>query len=204
MALLPKLRHIADKNPANGHELREVSMRSKSRPLALVSIAISCATIVDAQSARPDFTGRWTLSPQETSLSGGGRGDARGRATGGGGGDGGGTGLGSPADELTIQQNDTILVLAARRGTVSDTIWYRLDGKAVRNLMPVARGETVHASYSSRWSRARLETTMIRKVGTRSIRYRELLYLSPDSTLVVETDVVGSLGGRTAVYRKAG
>ena len=179
-------------------------MRSNPLPLALVSIAISIATIVQAQPPRPDFTGRWTLSTQETSVGGGGRGDARGNATGGGGGVGGGTGLGRPADELTVQQNDTILILAARHGTATDTIWYRLDGKPVRNLMTVARGETVHASYSSRWNRARLETTIARKVGTRSIRYRELLYLSPDSALVEEMDVVGSLGGRTAVYRRAG
>ena len=179
-------------------------MRSKSLPLVLVSVAISIATIAEAQAARPDFTGRWTLSPQETSASGGGRGDARGNATGGGGGDGGGTGLGSPADELTIQQNDTMVIVATRRGAVTDTIWYRLDGKAIRNLMAVARGETVHANYSSRWSRARLESTIVRKVGTRSIRYRELMYLSPDGALMLETDVVGSLGGRTAAYRKAG
>ena len=180
-------------------------MRSNSRQPALLTVAISViATTLAAQAARPDFTGRWTLSPQETFASGGGRGDNRGNATGGGGGDGGGTGLSRPVDELTIQQNDTMLILAARRGAVTDTIWYRLDGKMVRNLMAVGQGETVHASYSSRWSRARLETTIARKVGTRSIRYRELMYLSPDSALVIETDVVGSLGGRTAVYRKAG
>jgi hypothetical protein len=62
----------------------------------------------------------------------------------------------------------------------------------------------VHATYSSRWSRARLETTIVRKVGSRSIRYRESLYITADSALVVETDVVGMLGGRKAVYRKAG
>jgi hypothetical protein len=180
-------------------------MSSKSLPPKLLSfaISISIAATVEAQVARPTFVGRWTLSPQESKAGGGGRGDPSGNATGGGGGGGGGTGLGSPADELTVQQNDTMLIVAARRDAVTDTLWYRLDGKAIRNLMPVARGETVHTSYSSRWNRARLETTISRKVGTRSIRYRELMYLSPDSALVVETDVVGSLGGRTSVYRKA-
>lgn len=181
-------------------------MRSKSLPATMLSIAIFLpnATNPSTQAARPDFTGRWTLSPQETTVSGGGRGDARGNATGGGGGGGGGTGLGSPADQLTIQQNDTLLIVAARRETVTDTLRYRLDGETVRNLMAVGRGETAHASYTSRWNRGRLETTISRKIGTRTIRYRELLYLSPDSVLVVETDVVGSLGGRRAVYRKAG
>lgn len=179
-------------------------MRSKSLASTVLSIAISTAVTLEAQVARPDFTGRWTLSLQETTTSGGGRGDASGRATGGGGGGGGGTGLGSPADELTVQQNDTMLIVAARRENVTDTLRYRLNGKTIENLMPVGRGETAHANYSSRWNRARLETTISRKVGTRSIRYRELLYLTPDSALVVETDVVGSLGGRTAVYRKAG
>ena len=182
-------------------------MRSKALSPALLSIAISLpiATTVETQTARPDFTGRWTLSPDETKVSGGGRGDASGRATGGGGGGGGGTGLGAPADELSIQQNDTMLIVAARRGTGTDSLRYRLDGKEIRNLMPVGRGETTIATYSSRWNRVgRLETTIARRVGTRSIRYRELLYFSPDSALVIETDVVGSLGGRTAVYRKAG
>ena len=70
--------------------------------------------------------------------------------------------------------------------------------------MPVGRGETAHATYSSRWNRARLETTIARKIGSRTMRYRELIYLSPDSALIVETDVVNSPGGRTAVYRKTG
>jgi len=180
-------------------------MRSKSLSRAVLSITLVLPfTTSAAAQARPDFTGRWTLSPQETSVSGGGRGDASGNATGGGGRGGGGTGLGSPADELTVQQSDTMLIVATRRATVTDTVRYRLDGKAVRNLMAVGRGETALANYSSRWTRARLETTISRKIGTRVIRYRELLYLSPDSALVLETDVVGSVGGRTAVYRKAG
>ena len=181
-------------------------MRSKALSPALLSIAISLPiATVETQPARPDFTGRWILSPDETKLGGGGRGDASGRATGGGGGGGGGTGLGAPADELTVLQNDTVLIVAARRGTVTDSIRYRLDGKEVRNLMPIGRGATVIATYSTRWNRAgRLETTIARRVGTRSMRYRELLYLSPDSALVIETDVVGSPGGRSAVYRKAG
>lgn len=181
-------------------------MRSKSLPGTVLSIAISISigTPAEAQDTRPDFTGRWTLSPDKTTLSAGGRGDASGNATGGGGRGGGGTGLGSPADELTVQQNDTMLIVAARRDTGTDTLWYRLDGKTVTNLMPVGRGETVHASYTSRWNRARLETNISRRIGTRTIRYRELLYLPRDSALIVETDVVGSLGGRTAVYRKSG
>jgi hypothetical protein len=181
-------------------------MRSKSMRTALLSIAVSysATTTVQAQVAKPDFSGRWTLSPQETTARGGGRGDASGNATGGGGRGGGGTGLGRPAEELTVQQNDTMLIVAGRRESVTDTVWYRLDGKGITNLMPVGRGETVHATYSSRWNRARLETTISRKIGIRVIRYRELLFLSPDSALVLETDVVGSLGGRTAVYRKAG
>lgn len=179
-------------------------MRARSLPTALLSTAtfLAIGTTVKPQAAKPDFTGRWSL--QETIVGGGGRGDATGNATGGGGGGGGGTGLGSPADELTMQQNDTMLIIAARRLAVTDTVWYRLDGKTIRNLMVVGRGETVHANYSSRWNRMRLETTIARKVGTRSIRYREILYLSPDGALVLETDVVGSLGGRKAVYRKAG
>jgi hypothetical protein len=141
-----------------------------------------------AQPPRPSFQGRWVLSPDETTLSGGGRGD--------------GTGLGRPADELSIEQNDTMLVVAMRREAATDTIRYRLNGKSVENLMPVGRGETVHATYTSRWNRLRLETTISRKIGTRAVRYRELLYQSSDSVLVLEIDVVGSLGGRKAVYRK--
>jgi hypothetical protein len=159
---------------------------------------------MEAQASRPDFTGRWALSPEETTVSGGGRGDASGKATGGGGRAGGGTGLGSPADELTVQQNDTALVVAVRRETVTDIIRYRLDGRSVTNRMPVARDATVQATYTSRWNRARLETTISRKIGTRVVRYRELLFLSSDTVLVLETDVVGSLGGRRAVYRKTG
>jgi hypothetical protein len=155
-----------------------------------------------AQPPRPSFQGRWVLSPDETTLSGGGRGDGSGNASGGGGRGGGGTGLGRPADELSIEQNDTMLVVAMRREAATDTIRYRLNGKSVENLMPVGRGETVHATYTSRWNRLRLETTISRKIGTRAVRYRELLYQSSDSVLVLEIDVVGSLGGRKAVYRK--
>jgi hypothetical protein len=177
---------------------------SPARTLLSIAIALPVASGLAAQSSRPDFTGRWTLSPEETTISGGGRGDASGNATGGGGRGGGGTGLGRPADELTVQQNDTMLVVAARREAVTDTIRYRLDGKPVTNLMPVGRGETVPATYSARWNRSRLETTITRKINTRAIRYREHLFLSSDSVLVLETDVVGSPGGRTVVYRKAG
>jgi hypothetical protein len=168
----------------------------------LMATLLTFATSLTVQDQRPDFTGRWMLNAQATTLSGGGRGDGSGRATGGGGGGGGGTGLGSPADELTIRQSDTLLIVEARHGSASETILYRFDGKPVSNVMTIGRGETVHATYSSRWSRARLETTIARKVGNRSIRYRELLYLTSDSTLVLETDVIGSMGGRTAVYRK--
>ena len=168
----------------------------------LIATLLTFATSLTVQDQRPDFTGRWTLNAKETVLGGGGRGDGSGRASGGGGGGGGGTGLGSPADELTVRQSDTLLTVEARGEGATDIIRYRLDGKPVRNLITVGRGETVFATYSSRWSRARLETAIARKVGTRSIRYRELLYLTSDSTLVLETDVVGSIGGRTAVYRK--
>lgn len=178
-------------------------MRSTSPSRALSSVAIVLAfAAIGAQLARPDFSGRWTLVPELSSVGGGGRGDGTGRASGGGGGTGGGTGLGRPADELTLEQNDSVLIIGARRQAVVDTIRYRLDGKAVENVMPVGRGETAHVNYTSRWNRERLETTIARKVGTRVIRYRELLYLSSDSTLVMETDIVGSVGGRKAVYRR--
>ena len=176
---------------------------SPVRSFLFISIALPVAISAPEQGSRPDFSGRWTLNADETTVSGGGRGDASGRATGGGGGGGGGTGLGRPADELSIQQDDSMLILAARRESVTDTLRYRFDGKLVANLMPVGRGNTAHTTYSSRWSRARLETTIVRKVGSRSIRYRELLYLTADSALVLETDVVGMVGGRKAVYRKS-
>lgn len=175
---------------------------SSVRSILFITIALVVAMSAAEQVSRPDFSGRWMLSADETTLSGGGRGDASGRATGGGRGGGGGTGLGRPADELSIQQNDSMLILAARRESIIDTIRYRFDGKTITNLMPVGRGQTVHATYSSRWKGARLETTIVRKVGSRSVRYREFLYIAPDSALVLETDVVGMVGGRKAVYRK--
>ena len=147
------------------------------------------------------------LDLQATSVSGGGRGDASGNASGGGGGGGGGTGLGAPADELSIQQSDTMLVVEERRETATNTIRYGLDGKRIRNQMAVGRGGRADASYSSRWLGARLETSITRRISARgnvtNVRYHELLYLSSDSALVVETTVAGRPAGRKAVYRKA-
>ena len=173
---------------------------SPVRSFLFVTVAVHLSIGAMEQVSRPDFSGRWTLG--ETTMSGGGRGDASGNATGGGGGAGGGTGLGPPAGEVSIQQNDSMLIVAARRDGIPDTIRYRFDGKPVNNFMPVGRGGTVHTTYRSRWSRARLETTIVARARSRTIRYRELLYLTSDSALVVETDVVGRLGGRKVVYRK--
>lgn len=175
---------------------------SLSRALSPIAITLAFAASGAAQVARPDFSGRWTFDAEASSVGGGGRGDGTGRASGGGGGTGGGTGLGRPADELTLEQNDSVLIMGARRQAVVDTIRYRLDGKTVENVMPVGRGATTHANYTSRWNRERLETTIARKVGTRVTRYRELLYLSADSTLVLETNVVGVPSGRKAIYRR--
>jgi len=191
---------------SNEGDRQSASMRV-ARTLFAIAAALAVATDALAQAAKPDLTGRWKLDPEATATTGGGRGDASGNASGGGGREGGGIGLGPPADELTIQQNDTMLIVEPRRGdTDISVVRYRLDGKMTRNLMPIGRGRTAEASYASRWNGPRLETSITRTISSRGnltdMRYRELLYLAPDGALVLETTVSGRPAGRKAVYRK--
>lgn len=178
---------------------------TRGRALLPISTVLAFAGTGATQVARPDFAARWTL--QEAIVSGGGRGDASGNASGGGGGQGGGTGLGSPADELIISQSDSVLVVNESHAFATATIRYRLDGKSVRNAIPVGRGGTADANYSSRWRGDTLETLINRRIRAGStstgIRYLEVLYLLSDSVLVVETVVAGRATGRKAMYRKA-
>jgi len=176
-----------------------------ARALPSIATVLAFAASATAQGTRPDLAGRWLL--QETTVSGGGRGDASGNASGGGGGRGGGTGLGTPADELTIHQSDSVLVVNESHAFAITTIRYDLDGRRIRNSMPVGRGRTANADYSSRWKADTLETSITRRIsgggGSTTIRYVEVLYLQSDSVLVMETVMAGRFAGRKVLYRKA-
>ncbi|MEX2284380.1 MAG: hypothetical protein WEE89_17965 [Gemmatimonadota bacterium] len=163
---------------------------------------------VSTQEAKPALTGRWLLDRDAIDVAGGGRGDASGNASGGGGRGGGGIGLGPPGAELIIQQSDSTLHMVVMKEDGSGAvILYRLNGKATKVPLPTGRGQTAEATYSSRWNRDRLETAIVRKLVARGttteLRYREQLYLSSDSVLVIETTMTGRSGGRKAFYRKA-
>jgi len=168
----------------------------------LATLAISAGS--NAQ-ARPDFSGRWKLDT--TIVMGGGRGDALGNASGGGGGGGGGTGLGPPAHELNVEQSDTTIKVAqSGSGDEAILIVYRLDGKKVRNSMPIGRGRTTEATYVSRWDGSHLLTAIVRTVTARGggvrLEYRESRYLASDGSMVVQTNMLGRPAGRTAVYQR--
>ncbi len=166
---------------------------------------LAISTGLSGQS-RPDFTGRWKLDAQATEVMGGGRGDPSGNATGGGGRGGGGLGLGPPAEELIVRQNDTTMTVEEVRSADPVIIVYKLKGGRIRNTLPVGRGGTTVADFSSRWDGSKLSTNINREVTARgstiSMRYRELRYLSKDSSMVVETTMSGRPGGRKTVYRK--
>jgi hypothetical protein len=163
-------------------------------------LLFACASMSAAQS-RPDFSGRWTLDPSKSTMSGGGRDGARG----GGGGRGGGIGLGPPAEQLTITQTTATLEMALVIGGQSRTVTYVLDGSRRQNMLPVGQGGTVEATYQSRWDGAKLVTTIARTItargGTTIARYREVVSIDKDGRLVIETTASGPRsGGRKSVY----
>ncbi|MGH7471854.1 MAG: hypothetical protein ACRENP_28215 [Longimicrobiales bacterium] len=176
-----------------------------ARSLLTTGFLLAIVAAATSQETKPNLTGRWQLDPAATVVAGGGRG--AGNASGGGNRSGGGIGLGPPATELQIEQTDSTLRLdVARADGNSSVILYRLNGKTAKNQIPIGRGGTAEATYSSRWNGAQLATSITRTTVTRgnatNVRYRELLYLTSDSILVMETTVSGA-GGRTALYRRA-
>ena len=170
--------------------------------LGAIATAFSIARDTPAQT-RPEFSGHWTMGPTANIAMGGGRGGPGGVAAGGGGRGGGGAGLGPPAPELVILQNDTMMTI--EDGTGGGTLVYRLDGGRTTNSITVGRGNTVQASYSSRWDGTQLVTTVTYAgPGNAGSTYlREVRFLADDGSMVVETTVTSGSRGRRTVYRKA-
>ena len=148
--------------------------------------------------------GGWNA--EATAVSGGGRGNAGGNASGGGGRAGGGIRLGAPAEELTITQDDTMLVLKGRMRETEAIIDYHFNGRKVKNLLPIGRGQLTVATYASRWSDRKLTSTVARELNVRGsvtvTQYRKVMYLTPEGLLALETTVSGNPAGRRAVYRR--
>ena len=134
---------------------------------------------------------------------GGRRGGPGGVVSGGGGRAGGGSGMGPPAQEVVIQQNDSTMTIEDL--TSGRVLTYGLDGRRTTNSLVVGQGNFVQATYSSRWDKSKLVTTITRATprGVENTYLREVRSLDDDGSMIVETTVTTGSGGRRTVYRKA-
>jgi hypothetical protein len=106
--------------------------------------------------APPDLSGTWTLDPNRSASTGGGTG-ARDNE---GGGRGGGLGLGPAAEQLTIRQDATAIVIEERRGTTTASLTYALHGGKTTNAVSVGRNSGGSAVYVTAWRERRLVTSI--------------------------------------------
>ena len=163
--------------------------------------ALSDPATADGGLAHPDLSGTWVLDAAASQASVTGAGGGTGAGTGA----GGGLALGSPAERITISQNATQLTIEQIFGSIRTRLTYRLDGRSVRNNVPVGGGRTSGSgTFQSAWDGERLVTTFtvqIARVPAR--RYREVRSLTADGSLVVEIiDVDRPTLRRRTVYRR--
>jgi hypothetical protein len=179
----------------------------KPSMMLVTVVAVTCLQIAVRSQAHPDFSGRWTLEPDQApapASPGTPAAQARGDM---------GSGWGSP---LTITQD-------AAQLTVEYTIYtrydlqpplkfvYALDGSESKNTVMMGRGAEVRSSRASWDGAALLITTayalpdpVTGKPFTTEVKQR--LTLASPTSLVVEVTRSGALGGSPttarAVYRK--
>jgi hypothetical protein len=184
--------------------------------------AAAILSLVFLAQTHPDFSGVWMLDAEKSATAGGGTGGTRGAGDG----TGGGVGLGPPPQQLSIKQDAQKLRVEQRGDRGTSTVVYDLAGKAEINQMPVGGGgNSMPASFRSKWEGAALVTAIsvqvpMQSAGGRagggggrglgggrgfapSLEIREVRFLTPDGTMIVETSAPGRGGARATVYRKA-
>ncbi len=161
-----------------------------------LAIAVVAATIALAQ-AKPDFSGTWTLDLDKS--------ETGAPPAGGPGGDRPGRGQGLPLDaKFLVKQTASELSIDQQVGGNSTVTTFKLDGSESVNTG--MRGGQVKSK--TRWDGNRLivesTQTMNTPDGERSLDTKEIRWLAPDGTMVVERTTVTPRGTRTQklVFKK--
>ena len=162
--------------------------------LALV-VALG-AGVAAAGSAKPDFSGRWTAeAPAPAGRGGPGRGDM-------------GSGWGSP---ITITQDGnrlTVEYVFFGRGDLQPPLKfvYALDGSETKNAVMMGRGVQEQRSKTA-WEGDKLVITTIHTLTDPATgkplteEVKQTLTLESPTSLVVETNRAGVLGGKSSATR---
>lgn len=152
----------------------------KRARIGMVAIAaLAVATVAWAQ--KPDFSGTWTLDPEQSTMGGGRQGGGR---------------MGGGMGPMTVKQTaDTLTIESQGRGDMTMTRTYKLDGSESE----VAMGRMT-AKATARWDGDKLviSTTSEGREGTPMTR-TETWSLS-NGMLTIET--AGARGGGKRVYKK--
>lgn len=166
--------------------------------LRMITVALFAATVM-AQ-AKPDFSGRWTVEPEAPPPSGSGRvGPTTGTM---------GSGWGS---DITIVQNATRLTVEYAffvRGDMQPPLKfvYALDGSQTKNSVMMGRGIQAQTSRAT-WDNNKLVITTEHAYENPengeplTIKVKQSLSLESPTSLLVETERSGALGGPTSTTR---